>query len=383
MSEQAFDIAVIGAGIAGASVAAELARTHSVVLLEREDFPGYHSTGRSAALFSEIYGNPVVRALSRAGRAFFHDPPAGFATQPLIRPRGALHIATEANRAQLQEFAANKDVAAAVRNLSHEEALQACPVLRPEHVRAAVLEPDAADVDVNELHQGYLREFRGAGGVLNTNFQVLSLSRIDSHWRIGNACESLRAEVIVNAAGAWADAIAAMAGAMPLGIQPCRRTAILIELPNSISADAWPMVIDADESFYMKPDAGLLLISPADETPVDACDVQPEELDIAIAIDRVETATTLKVSRIRKRWAGLRSFARDRSPVIGFDATAPGFFWLAGQGGYGIQTAPAASWLAAALIREEAPPIPISDPSLLVQLSPRRFATQKLMRSPA
>jgi D-arginine dehydrogenase len=368
-----FDIAVIGAGIAGASVAAELARTHKVALLEREEFPGYHSTGRSAALFSEIYGNAVVRALSRASRDFFYEPPAGFVPHPLVKPRGALHIASEARRGELETFAASGDVGGAVLRLSRDEALAACPVLRPEHVCAAVLETDAADVDVDGLHQAYLRRFRGESGSLLTDCEVLSLSRDGSRWEIRTSRETVHANIVVNAAGAWADAIAAMAGAAPLGIQPCRRTAILLELPAGVSAENWPMVIDIDESFYMKPDAGLLLISPADETPVDACDIQPEELDVAIAIDRVETATTLKISRIRKRWAGLRSFAPDRSPVIGYDHAIPGFFWLAGQGGYGIQTAPAASQLAAALVCGEAPPASIADSQLVRQLSPRRF----------
>ncbi|HEY4114237.1 MAG TPA: FAD-dependent oxidoreductase [Rhizomicrobium sp.] len=372
-----FEIVVIGAGIAGASVAAELARTHKVAQLEREEFPGYHSTGRSAALFSEIYGNAAVRALSRASRDFFYAPPAGFSPDPLVKPRGALHIASEARREELETFAASADVGGAVRRLTRDEALAACPVLRPEHVCAAVLETDAADVDVNGLHQAYLRNFRGAGGTLFTDCEVISLSRGGPCWEIRTARETVYANIVVNAAGAWADAVAAMAGASPLGIQPCRRTAILLELPAGISAENWPMVIDIDESFYMKPDAGLLLISPADETPVEACDVQPEELDVAIAIDRVETATTLKIERIRKRWAGLRSFAPDRSPVIGYDGAVAGFFWLAAQGGYGIQTAPAASRLAAALVRGETLPTNIADAELVAQLSPRRFSAAR------
>lgn len=378
MTTQAFDILIIGAGIAGASVAAQLAPTHRVAILEREEFPGYHSTGRSAALFSEIYGNNVVRALSRASRDFFYTPPPGFAAQ-LVKPRGSLYIASEKQLPHLETFAQNADLAGSIRRLSAQEALRACPILRPDYVSAAVIEDDAADVDVNELHQGYLREFRRAGGALFVNADVKTLAHAN-RWTAETSADTFTAPIVVNAAGAWADAIARKAGLSALNIRPCRRTAVLAELPPGVSADAWPMVIDIDETFYLKPDAGLLLISPADETPVAACDVQPEEFDIAVAIDRIQHATTLTFSRIRKRWAGLRSFAPDRSPVIGFDSGAPGFFWLAGQGGYGIQTAPAAARLAAALLRGETH-LDIGVP--VAQLSPDRFAAQIPARSRA
>jgi D-arginine dehydrogenase len=379
MSTQSFDILIIGAGIAGASAAADLARTHRVAILEREEYPGYHSTGRSAALFSEIYGNGVVRALSRASRDFFYNPPDGFAQHPLVKPRGSLYIARQEQIPHLEDFARNADLAGSIRRLSREEALRACPVLRPDYVAAAVFEDDAADVDVNELHQGYLRLFKGAGGALFANADVQTLVHRGGQWIAQTRAGEFSAPVVVNAAGAWADAVAQKAGAMPLKIQPRRRTALLAELPAGISAEAWPMVIDIDENFYLKPDAGLLLISPADETPVPPCDVQPEEFDVAVAVDRVEQATTLAVTRIRRRWAGLRSFAPDRSPVIGFDGALPGFFWLAGQGGYGIQTAPAASHLAASLLRGET----AFDPALIAQLSPTRFAVRPAARSRA
>jgi D-arginine dehydrogenase len=371
MTDKLFDVVVIGAGIAGASVAAELARTHRVAVIEREGFPGYHSTGRSAALFSEIYGNSIVRALSRASRDFFYAPPPGFSTTPLVKPRGALYIARPDQAAKLEQFAANPDVHAAITRITPGEACRACPILRPEYVHAALLEADAADVDVDALHQGYLRAFRAAGGTLITDTEVQRLSHTFGAWCIGTRGAAYSARIVVNAAGAWADSIATTAGGTPLGIQPCRRTAVLVDAPSRLSPDTWPMVIDVEETFYIKPDAGLLLISPADETPVVPCDVQPEELDIALAIDRVEQATTLKISHIRKRWAGLRSFAPDRSPVIGFDPLLPRFFWLAGQGGYGIQTAPAAAKLAAALLRGDSIPANGADVS---RLSPRRFA---------
>jgi len=372
MSGAASDILVIGAGIAGASVAAELSATHRVTLLEREAMPGYHSTGRSAALFSEIYGGPPVRALSRASRDFFFSPPPGFTEYPLVKPRRALYIANPHQLPALDSFAANPDVKPAVHRIDAAAALKACPILRPEAVAAAVIEPDASDVDVHALHDGYLRLFRKRSGTLITDANVHTLERRGRQWRATTGAGVFEAPVVVNAAGAWADDIAAKAGAERQRIQPRRRTALLVELPAGCDADAWPMTIDVEETFYFKPDAGLLLISPADETAVDACDVQPEEIDIATAIDRVERVTTLKVQRIRKKWAGLRSFGPDRAPVIGFDPDADGFFWLAGQGGYGIQTAPAAAKLAAALIRgEELPPqVDGFDP---VSVSPARF----------
>ena len=376
-----FDIAIIGAGIAGASVAAELARTHRVVVLEREEYPGYHSTGRSAALFSEIYGNGVVRALSRASRGFFYNPPQDVAAHPLVKPRGSLYIARQEQLPHLEAFAQNGDLAGSIRRLTREEALRICPALRPDYVDAALFEDDAADVDVNELHQGYLRRFRAAGGRLVVNADVRALVYQAGVWSLGTKAGDFAAPIVINAAGAWADVIAAKAGAAPLKISPCRRTAVLAELPQNLSADAWPMVIDIDEMFYMKPDAGLLLVSPADETPVAPCDVQPEEFDIAVAIDRVEQATTLTINRIRKRWAGLRSFAPDRSPVIGFDPAQPGFFWLAGQGGYGIQTAPAVARLAATLLRGGS--LKDFDDIPTAQLSPERFTSRAAVRSHA
>jgi len=356
MSDAAFDVVVIGGGIAGASVAAELSATHRVVVLERESQPGYHSTGRSAALFSEIYGNPVIRALTRASRRFLTEPPSGFAEAPLVRPRGALYIARADQCRKLEAFAALPDVAPAVRHLSTQEARRLCPILRPDHAVQAVLEPDAWDIDVHALHQGCLRRLARQGGRLATDAEVAGLARDADGWRVDSTAGVFRAPIVVDAAGAWAEAVAALAGVAPIGLVPCRRTALLVPPPSLVAIEAWPMVIDADETFYFKPDAGLLLLSPADATPTAPSDVQPDELDIAVAIDRVERATTLEVRTVRRKWAGLRSFVADRGPVIGFDAGAPGFFWLAGQGGYGIQTAPAAGRLAAALVRGEAVP---------------------------
>ena len=370
----AADILIIGAGIAGASAAAELARTHRVVLVEGETAPGYHSTGRSAAVFSESYGNRVVRALTRASRDFFHDPPAGFSPYPLLKHRSWLHVASGNQAAALKQFLATEDIATRARRISAQEALTLSPLLRPQTAAAGgAYEKDAADIDVDALHQGYLRLLRQRRGTVLTSAHVTAIARTAGKWRVASTAGEFHTDVVINAAGAWADRVAGLAGAAPMRIQPCRRTAALVELFEREIPDAWPVTIDIEEAYYFKPDSGLLLVSPADETPVEPCDVQPEELDVAIAVDRLEKATRARVKRVRRTWAGLRSFAPDRSPVIGFDPAAPGFFWLAGQGGYGIQTAPAAAALAAALVRDEARPPELAgfDPAAV---SPARFA---------
>ena len=371
------DILIIGAGIAGASAAADLARTHRVLLLEGEDAPGYHSTGRSAAVFSESYGNEAVRALSRASRDFLYRPPADFSPNPLIKRRSWLHVASESQAPALERFLATEDVASRVRWVRAEEALALSPLLRPETTAAGgAYEEDAADIDVHALHHGYLRLFRHRRGTLLTGAQVTHVARRAGKWLVASTAGEFHVSTLINAAGAWADRIAGLAGITPLQIQACRRTAALIELADGEISDSWPLTIDMEEAYYFKPDAGLILLSPADETPVEPCDIQPDELDVAIAVDRLERATRVTVSRVRRQWAGLRSFAPDRSPVIGFDPAAPGFFWLAGQGGYGIQTAPAASALAAALVRAEPPPPALAsfDPGVV---SPSRFASSQ------
>jgi D-arginine dehydrogenase len=374
MSRSHPDILIIGAGIAGASAAAELARTHRVMVLEGETSPGYHSTGRSAAVFSESYGNWAVRALTRASRDFFHNPPPGFSPYPLLKHRSWLHVASASQAATLEQFLATEDIATRARRISAEEALALSPLLRPETAAAGgAYEEDAADIDVDALHQGYLRLLRQRRGTVLTGAHVTAIAYSAGKWRVASTAGDFQTDVVVNAAGAWADRVAGVAGLAPMRIQPCRRTAALVEISSGEIDDAWPVTIDIEEAYYFKPDAGLLLVSPADETPVEPCDIQPEELDVAIAVDRLEKATRASVKRVRRTWAGLRSFAPDRSPVIGFDPAAPGFFWLAGQGGYGIQTAPAASALAAALVRDEARPQELAgfDPAAV---SPARLA---------
>lgn len=357
-----FDFAIIGAGMAGAGVAAYLSAGARVVLLEAEDAPGYHTTGRSAALYSAAYGNETVRALTRASRAFFDAPPEGFAAHPLLSPRGCLYIARAdqaADLAAVEQGALDSGVACA--RLTSQAALALCPILKPDALDAALLEPDAMDIDVNALHQGFLRLAARNGAVNRMNARVTALTRNADKWIVGLADgASVSARIVVNAAGAWADMVGMLAGATPIGLAPLKRTAMVLSPPPGVDPMRWPAVIDASEGFYFKPEAGMLLASPADETPTPPHDAAPDEMDIAICIDRIQQSADLPVRRVVRSWAGLRSFVPDRSPVIGFDMAAPGFFWVAGQGGYGIQTAPAAARTAAALARGEAIPDDIS-----------------------
>jgi D-arginine dehydrogenase len=346
----AYDILIIGSGMAGAGAAYELADSARVLLLEREDAHGYHTTGRSAALYIETYGNAVIRGLTRASRGFFEAPPQGFGGHPLLTPRGCLNIARADQLDALAAAAAEAGDAAEA--LSREAVLDLVPVLRADYVAGGLLERGAMDADVAALHQGFLSGARARGAEIRTGCEVTSIVQVSGGLRVTCASgQAFEAAVVVNAAGAWADRIAALAGARPVGLQPLRRTAVILDAPPDIESRAWPAVIDVDEQFYFKPEAGRILASPADETPTAPCDAAAEELDVAICVDRVQQAADLPVRRIVRAWAGLRSFVADRSPVIGFDPAVAGFFWLAGQGGYGVQTAPAAARAAAALAR--------------------------------
>ncbi|HZH28269.1 MAG TPA: FAD-dependent oxidoreductase [Azospirillaceae bacterium] len=381
-----YDIVVVGGGIAGASAAWAMAeaadgRTRRVLLLEREAQPGYHATGRSAALFSETYGNAMVRALSVGSRAFLAAPPAGFTDHEILTPRGAMHVGSVEAAAVMDELAeAGHRLVPSVRRISAAEAKTRVPVLRDEAVTGGgVLEPDAQDIETHGLLAGFLRAFRARGGRVVTDAEVTGLTRDGDGWRLAirpgtDLGDGVRADVVVNAAGAWCDVLGEMAGARPVGLVPKRRTALLFDPPAEVDSRFWPMVIDAQETFYFKPDAGKLLASPADETPSPPTDAQPEELDIAIAADRVETATTLRVGRISHSWAGLRTFAPDKIPVVGFDPGVPGFFWLGGQGGYGFQTCHALARIAAALVDRRPVPGDLEDLGITAAaLSPGRF----------
>jgi D-arginine dehydrogenase len=340
------DVIIVGAGIAGASLAAEIASAASVVLLEAESQPGYHSTGRSAAFWSESYGGPLIRPLTTA---------SGPALAPWLRPRGALHIADGEGRAGLEALAA--DFPAGLLTPMDRAALeQAIPGLKPgwDH---GLAEPSCADIDVAGLHADCLKRARQAGAVLVTHAPMTAARRMGGRWRVEAGGRVFEADVLVNAAGAWADEVAARAGVGRLGIQPHRRT--IAQLRTEPPApETLPLVIDAAGRFYFKPEpGGRLWLSPHDETPCPPHDCAPEELDVALAIDRFERAVDWRVAAVERKWAGLRSFAPDRLPVYGFDAHEAGFFWCAGQGGFGIQTAPAAAKLAATLLLGRTPGI--------------------------
>lgn len=373
------DIAIVGAGIAGASLAWQLTRaaaTPEVLLLEAEIQPGLHSTGRSAAMFMASYGPPQARALTRAGRRFYEQPPEGFASVPLVGPRGVLYAAWQGHEQALAQLQADlQGTGCHVDLLGPQDTLQRLPVLRPQGLLGALHEADALDIDVNALHQGYLRGARQRGASLWTEAVLQRAVHDGSAWHLHCADgRQLRARTLVNAAGAWADTVAQAAGVAPLGIQPKRRSAFTFDAPPGLDFRHWPTVCSVQEDWYVKPDAGQLLGSPANADPVPAHDVQPEELDIATGIAAIERDTTLSIRRPRRTWAGLRSFAPDGELVIGFDPAAPRFFWLAGQGGYGIQSAAGASTLAAALLLGQAPTNDLIlqgvDPQAL---SPQRF----------
>ena len=348
-----FDIIILGAGIAGASAAFRLAGHRSVLLLERESQPGYHSTGRSAAMFMESYGPPAVRALTRASRAFYEQPPVGFASEPLLTPRGVLYLATHGQEALLQATRSELGPACPDLELFDADAtLARVSCLRPEMVYAALFEPGAQDIDVHALHQGFLRGFRQLGGELRTGVQPQAAVRSGTHWELQLPDgETVRARSVVNAAGAWADEVAALFGAAPIGLVPHRRSAFTFKAPDGTDASGWPAVVGVDESYYFKPDAGQLLGSPGNADPTVPHDVVPEEIDKAMGIHQIESVSTFSIRRPTSTWAGLRSFVSDGEMVIGEDGTCPGFFWLAAQGGYGIQSAAAASALADALLR--------------------------------
>ena len=344
-----FDVVIVGAGIAGASLAYELAPHASVAVVEQEAQPGYHSTGRSAALFSETYGTPTIRGLTCASRAFLASPPPGFAEHPILTERGVMHVAM---RGQEQALAASmslaRQTAVGAIELDAGQAIARCPALRPDAVLGAVYEHDAMDIDVHALHNGYLKGMRARGGQLFNDARLDSASFANGLWTVRlEDGRTLAGRTLVNAAGAWADVVAARCGVPPIGLQPKRRTAFTFDPPAGVSISAWPMVIGIDESYYFKPDAGQLLGSPANADPVDPHDVQAEEIDVATGIFHIEEVSTMQIRRPKHVWAGLRSFVSDGDLVVGHDPLAPGFFWVAAQGGYGIQSAPAVARLAA------------------------------------
>lgn len=367
------DVIVIGGGIAGMTTAAHLATDRDVVLLEGESALAHHTTGRSAAQYLENYGGEANRRLTIASRDFFEAAPEGTTDAPLLSARPFLAVGGEADLPSLEQHAAEgAALVPSIRLIDRAEALRCCPVLRPERIAAAVLEPEACDIDVMALHQCFVRIARRHDTRIITSVPVTAIEPRGERWVVEASGERFEAPVVVDAAGAWVDRVAVLAGIEPVGAMPLRRTALTVQGPDE-SRD-WPLVYVIDESLYFKPEAGgQLLVSPADETPSEACDARPEELDVALALDRFGEWTTLDVRHVRSSWAGLRTFVADRQPVIGFDPDAPGFFWMAGQGGTGIQTAPAAGRLAASLIADDSVPADLAELGLTADdVSPRR-----------
>ena len=344
------DFVVIGAGISGSAAAWELARRGRVVVLETEAMPGYHSTGRSAALYTPNFGEPIVRRLNAAGRAFFDAPPDGFSDVPLLTPRGALTIAKPGEEDALAAVLAASSPRDPILTIDTDEAAQLAPVVRRELIGAACYEPGVADMDVAAIHQGFLRGLKRRGGEVICNAPVTRLLRAGGSWTVTAGGVTVMAPVLIDAAGAWGDVVAEMAGAASQRLQPKRRTAIVVDGVAGIDAAAMPLVEFAGHGPYLKPDGGRVMASLADETPDEPRDAQPDDMDVAVLVDWLETHTLMTVRTQPRAWAGLRSFVPDGAPVVGFDPVVPGFFWLIGQGGYGIMMAPTLGRITADLV---------------------------------
>ncbi|WP_353510290.1 FAD-dependent oxidoreductase [Intrasporangium sp.] len=370
-----YDVVVVGGGVAGVSVAYELALDHTVLLVEMEPTLGYHATGRSAAMYLETYGGPQVRALTIGSRAFLEDPPAGF-DRTLMTPRPLLQIA-RSGRGEIID-ALHEQVRALVSDASTVDAAvaaQLCPILRPEAVAKGLFEPHAMELDVHALHQGFVKGLRARGGTVVRRRPVEHLRQSDEGWQV-HAADGVvaRGRVVVNAAGAWADQVAKAAGCAPVGLSPRRRTIFTVPGDGAPQDPLMPLLYDAEETFYVKPEGEQFLCSPADRTGCEPADVKPDTMEIARALDEIREVTTLAARSVRTSWAGLRTFAPDEEFVVGFDPEADGFFWLAGQGGYGIQTAPATARLAASLVRGSQAPGDLTRLGLDAPLlSPGRF----------
>jgi D-arginine dehydrogenase len=351
------DFIVLGGGIAGASCACFLSELGHVVLLEREPHFGYHASGRSAAVFSEYFGNAAVRSLTASSRSFLAAPAAELTDATLLSPRGVVALASAEDVATGRfdaELAAGAQAQMPPFEISLDEARRLCPVLAPNHYVRALCRPSVMDIDVDALHQGLLRQVRARRGTALGGVAIAAIDRRQAGWSVRTDAGDFAAPCVVNAAGAWADEVAALAGVAPIGLLPKRRTAVLVELPAAATrqraAADWPMVLDLAQTFYFKPESGKLLVCPFDESASVPTDAQPEELDVAIAIARLEEVTTLAVRRVTHKWAGLRSFVADETPVLGQAPDADGFFWAAALGGFGIQAAPAIGRALASLV---------------------------------
>ncbi len=364
------DIIVIGGGIAGASAAAEIAADGAkVLLLEMERQPGYHATGRSAAMYEPIEGPALVCALTRASGPFLESPPAGFAEASLLSPRGVLMLGYAGDEARL---AAAEQAGFAVVDMAFARAR--LPIVKSAGVIAVLWDGLAQDIDVDALHAGRLRVLRRAGGTVITDSAVRRGQRVDGIWRLETAAGHYEAPIVVAAAGAWSDLVAQSCGVRPVGLQPKRRSAAILAGPTGMAVQHWPEILPADIGFYCKPMGGKLMLSPAEEDPMEPHDAWADDLRLAEAAERLEATLEMRVSRLERTWGGLRTFAPDGLPVVGFDPEVDGFFWLAGQGGYGIQTSPALSRVAAALVAGKAIPDDMVGAGIDARrMSPARF----------
>ena len=370
MTTATADFIVIGAGIAGASVAWRLVPAGRLVLLEAEHRPGYHSTGRSAAMFDRSYGNATIRALTAASQDFFLDPSALGIDTPLLSPRGALYVARTDQRALLErQFESIRGFAPDARLHDGAFAHGKAPILREGLFDRCIWDPSASDIDVARLHDALLKQARRQGAVFARPAHVDRIERVGERWRVHAGEASYEAPVLINAAGAWADEVAQLAGLAPLGLQPRRRSLAVVQLPDTVDPRSWPLTIDIAERWYFKGEAGRLLVSPAEAVDVSPCDASVDDEALAEGIARFEAATTVEVRRVTSSWAGLRSFFPDDRPALGPDPRAPGFYWCAGLGGYGIQTAPAYSALVAGTVLGRPP----TDPTLLAETSAARL----------
>ncbi|SDE74782.1 FAD-dependent oxidoreductase [Ruegeria marina] len=379
--QSTFDIIVIGAGIAGSGVAAELAEQAKVLMLEMESQPGYHTTGRSAAVYSQAYGSEPIRALTRASETFFKSPPEGFCDHPLLSERKAMLIANKDQMTWLEGVYSLLKDEGSVRILSAAEVREMNPLVREDYVAGGLIDTASADIDVHGLHHGYLRQFKDRNGTLVCKAEVTALTRENGIWQVATSAGDFCAPIVVNAAGAWADQLGQMAGAEPIRLKPLRRTALMVAAPEDMDVEDFAMAVDIDEQFYLKPDAGKLLISPANEDWDVPSDVQPDEMDVALCIHRIEQAFDLSVRRVENSWAGLRNFVADKSPVAGYSQVVDRFYWLAGQGGYGIQSAPALSRFAAADVLKRDIPQDILDAGFDPEtVSPARLSRPKTQK---
>ena len=370
-----FDFLVIGAGIAGASIGHGLSGNAKVGVLEMESQPGYHTTGRSVAVYTTAYGPPIIRKLITASYDFMHNPQTSFCGNPIVHDLGMCFIASEGQEEDFFNLLnAVKELNPAIHEISPAEAERQVPIMRHGYIKAAFSDPSTAGIDVNEIHQGYLRGIKANDGQIICDAGVNALERKGGEWRATTRAGEFSARVIVNAAGAWADEIAALAGTRKIGIVPKRRTVVSFDGPPGVDVNKWPGVIDTHETFYFKPDAGLLVGSPGDETPDNPQDAQPELEDVAITIDRIMKATTLQIERPKHTWAGLRNFVEDRLPAVGYANDVDGFFWYAAQGGYGVANSFALSRSGANLAQGQNLPAFVSDLGVsAADISPERL----------